>query len=229
MNGDLTTRNCMFCGRNLSTSIHYRYCSTELHRKSDSLICYKCEQASKKGKLKNVIEKLRKVLKIWPGPRPIGSTAILTLATVQGGTILTQMTLQHRKSLVKYIRVCCCSFICIKSELGLTILHVSMHNFRTNIRIAFQNAVGAHTQYHTHVVCKYCDKVCFDENEIKSDSLLKKHVLEEHPFMVLHQCGLCCFDTTNEIEFNWHLVTHHVNPESLGRFHFRWFDITLSR
>ena len=98
-------------------------------------------------------------------------------------------------------------------------------HFRTNIRIAYQNATVANT----HVVCKYCQKVCFDENEIKSDALLKKHVLEEHPFMDLHQCALCCFDTTNEIEFNWHLVTYHLNPESLGRFHFRWCDITLSR
>jgi len=74
INGDISMRACMFCGRNLFTSIHYRYCSTELHRKSDSLICYKCEQASKKGKLKSVIEKLRKVLKIRSRPRPLGST-----------------------------------------------------------------------------------------------------------------------------------------------------------
>ena len=32
--------------------------------------------------------------------------------------------------------------------------------------------------------------------------------------MILHQCGLCCFDTTNEIEFNWHLITFHLNPGS---------------
>ena len=62
INGDISMRACMFCGRNLFTSAHYRYCSTELHRKSDSLICYKCEKASKKGKLKSVIEKLREVL-----------------------------------------------------------------------------------------------------------------------------------------------------------------------
>ena len=62
INGDISMRACMFCGRNLFTSTHYRYCSTELHRKSDSLICYKCEKASKKGKLKAVIEKLREVL-----------------------------------------------------------------------------------------------------------------------------------------------------------------------
>ena len=68
INGDISMRACMFCGRNLFTSIHYRYCSTELHRKSDSLICYKCEQASKRGKLKSVIEKLRKVLKSDPDP-----------------------------------------------------------------------------------------------------------------------------------------------------------------
>ena len=74
INGDISMRACMFCGRNLFASIHYRYCSTELHRKSDSLICYKCEQASKKGKLKSVIEKLRKVLKIRSGPRQLGST-----------------------------------------------------------------------------------------------------------------------------------------------------------
>ena len=54
-------RVCMFCGRNLANSNQYRYCSTELLRKSDCLICYKCEEASKKGQLKSVIEKLRKV------------------------------------------------------------------------------------------------------------------------------------------------------------------------
>ena len=69
-------------------------------------------------------------------------------------------------------------------------------------------------EFKTHIVCKYCDKVCFDENELRSDALLKKHMLEEHPFMILHQCGLCCFDTTNEIEFNWHLATFHLNPDS---------------
>ena len=76
----------MFCGRNLFTSIHYRYCSTELHRKSDSLICYKCEQASKKGKLKSVIEKLRKVLKIRFGPRPTAVQRLFTGASARWST-----------------------------------------------------------------------------------------------------------------------------------------------
>ena len=106
INGDISMRACMFCGRNLFASIHYRYCSTELHRKSDSLICYKCEQASKKGKLKSVIEKLRKVLKTDPDPNCSATPySVFSLAIVQGVTFLTQMTLQHEKSLVNYIFV----------------------------------------------------------------------------------------------------------------------------
>ena len=97
-----------------------------------------------------------------------------------------------------------------KMDLVLQCYMSFLHHFRTYIRIVYQNT----TVVNTNVVCKYCDKVFFDENEIKSDALLKKHILEEHPFMNLHQCGLCCFDTTNEIEFNWHLVTFHLNPKS---------------
>ena len=211
INGDISMRACMFCGRNLFTSIHYRYCSTELHRKSDSLICYKCEQASKNGKLKSVIEKLRKVLKIRPEPRPLGSTVqlltVFSLATVKGGTLSHRW---HYNTKTLWWNIFLYDVAVFPVSKVNWVLHISLYHFRTNIRIAYQNATVANT----HVVCKYCQKVCFDENEIKSDALLKKHILEEHPFMDLHQCALCCFDTTNEIEFNWHLVTYHLNPES---------------
>ena len=86
-------RVCMFCQRNLASPNQYRYCSTELLRKSDSLICYKCEEASKKGKLKEVIEKLRDVLKS-------------KVSSLHIEFLLEYLFLKHRKKrLSKYARI----------------------------------------------------------------------------------------------------------------------------